>query len=87
MKQIKPRCAAQTTNTVIHWHYFGILCFLRSDLSHMSGVQRERKSAETSSAHLSILFSITVPSFYCSNFLEPSIKPSEVEPEAGTIIA
>lgn len=42
---------------------------------------------EKSSAHLSILFSVTVSYFYSSNFLEPSIKPTEVEPEASTIIA
>lgn len=51
-------------------------------------VQRsESRKAWMSPAHLSVLFSITVPFFYSCNSLEPSIKPIQVEPEAGTIIA
>lgn len=69
----------QATRAPSVFALFGILCFQSSDLGHISGVGR----VEVGRAGL---LRSPIPYFYSSNFQEPSIKPTQVEPEADTII-
>lgn len=50
------------------------------------GLGRAEKPGCPRLTYLTVLSSVTASQFYRSNFLEPSTKPSEVEPEASTII-
>lgn len=62
-------------------------CFLRSESSHVSSV--EMRVEEAGRPQLTYLSSSPsqFPIYIALNFGEPSIKPTQVEPEAGAIIA
>lgn len=62
-------------------------CFLRSESSHVSSVRM--RVEEAGCPQLTYLSSSPsqFPIYIALNFGEPSIKPTQVEPEAGAIIA